>query len=89
MGWANSDNSLFIANPTLITNSRLARTGWRRSAEIMHRESKNTDVTFLGLKLPEEDGLNEYAESLFQIARGNSSFIFVRNAGPYRGKLIS
>jgi amino acid transporter len=58
-------------------------------AEIMNRESQNTDVTFLGLKLPEEDDLDGYAESLFRMAKGNSSFIFVRNASPYRGKLIS
>lgn len=71
------------AEPNLIINNE--KLGF---AEIMYRESKNTDVTFLGLKLPEEDGLHEYADSLFQIARGSSSFIFVRNASPYRGKLI-
>ena len=72
------------AEPDLIVNDE--ELGF---AEIMSRESKNTDVTFLGLKLPEEDGLDEYADSLFEMARGNSSFIFVRNASPYRGKLIS
>jgi hypothetical protein len=72
------------AEPDLIVNNE--DLGF---AEIMNRESKNTDVSFLGLKLPEEDGLEEYAESLFEMARGNSSFIFVRNASPYRGKLIS
>ena len=58
-------------------------------AEILSRESRDTDVTFLGLKLPEEEGLDDYADILFNIARGNSSFIFVRNASQYRGKLIS
>jgi hypothetical protein len=72
------------AKPDLIVNNE-----GLDFAEIMNRESKNTDVTFLGLKLPEEDGLEEYADSLFEMARGNSSFIFVRNASPYRGKLIS
>ena len=72
------------AKPDLIINNE--KLGF---AEIMNRESKNTDVTFLGLKLPEENELEEYADSLFQLARGNSSFIFVRNASPYRGKLIS
>lgn len=72
------------AEPDLIFNNEKLE-----FAEIMNRESKNTDVTFLGLKLPEEDGLKGYADSLFEMARGNSSFIFVRNASPYRGKLIS
>jgi len=47
------------AEPDLIINNE--KLGF---AEIMNRESKNTDVTFLGLKLPEEDGLNEYADTL-------------------------
>jgi len=58
-------------------------------SEILKRESVNTDVTFVGLKSPEEDEIKDYAENLFDLATGNSSFIFVRNASQYRGKLIS
>lgn len=72
------------AEPDLIINNE--KLGF---AEIMSRESKDTDVTFLGLKRLEEDELDGYADSLFNLAKGNSSFIFVRNASPYRGKLIS
>lgn len=58
-------------------------------SEILKRESVSTDVTFIGLKSLEEDEVEEYADSLFNLATGSSSFIFVRNASQYRGKLIS
>ena len=57
--------------------------------QLIHRESKDTDVVFLGLKMPEDGEVEEYSERLFKLAVGSSSFIMVRNAGPYRGKLIS
>ncbi|MFC1838865.1 amino acid permease [Thermodesulfobacteriota bacterium] len=72
------------AEPDIIINSEKLE-----FAEIVHKESVNSDVTFLGMRLPEEDRLKEYAETLFKVAKGNSSFIFVRNASQYRGKLIS
>ena len=72
------------AEPDIIINSEKLE-----FAEIVHKESASSDVTFLGMRLPEEDGLKEYAETLFKVAKGNSSFIFVRNASQYRGKLIS
>jgi hypothetical protein len=72
------------AEPDIIINNE--KLGF---AEIVKRESINSDVTFLGLKLPEEGDIEEHAETLFNLATGNSSFIFVRNASQYRGKLIS
>jgi len=58
-------------------------------AETMHQESKNTDVVFLGLKMPEDDEVEGYAQTLLELAVGPATYIMVRNAGPYRGKLIS
>ena len=72
------------AEPDLIVNNENLE-----FSEIMQKESLNTDVTFIGLKSPEEDEIEEYAKSLFDLATGTSSFIFVRNASQYRGKLIS
>jgi hypothetical protein len=57
--------------------------------DTMHQASKNTDVVFLGLKMPKDDEMEEYAGTLFDLATGPSSCIMVRNAGPYRGELIS
>ena len=58
-------------------------------AETMHRESEDTDVVFLGLTMPEDEEIEAYAGKLLELAAGPSSYIMVRNAGPYRGKLIS
>jgi len=57
-------------------------------AETMQQESRNTDVVFLGLKMPGDDEIEEYAGRLLELAVGPVSYIMVRNAGPYRGKLI-
>jgi hypothetical protein len=58
-------------------------------AETMHRESEDTDVVFLGLTMPKDEEIEEYAGRLLELAAGPSSYIMVRNAGPYRGKLIA
>ncbi|MFC1824509.1 hypothetical protein ACFL9T_17525 [Thermodesulfobacteriota bacterium] len=58
-------------------------------AQTMHQESQDTDVVFLGLKMPADDEIEGYAQTLLELAVGSASHIMVRNAGPYRGKLIS
>ena len=58
-------------------------------AQTMRQESRDTDVVFLGLKMPAEDEVEEYAQTLLDLATGPVSYIFVRNTGPYRGQLIS
>jgi amino acid transporter len=58
-------------------------------AQTMHQESKNTDVIFLGLKLPEDDEVESYARTLIDLAVGPACYIMVLNTGPYRGELIS
>ena len=56
--------------------------------EVMHRASREADVAFLGLKLPEPNEDLAYAKSLMETARGFRSAIFVRNSGPFRGELL-
>ena len=56
--------------------------------EVMHRASREADVVFLGLKLPEPNEDLAYAKSLMETARGFRSAIFVRNSGPFRGELL-
>ena len=58
-------------------------------AQTMHQESKETDLVFLGLKMPKEQEIEAYARTLLELAVGQASYIMVRNAGPYRGKLIT
>ncbi len=58
-------------------------------SQTMHEKSKDTDVVFLGLKMPKEDEIGTYAQTLLKLAVGPASYILVRNTGPYRGKLIS
>jgi hypothetical protein len=56
--------------------------------ELMHKASRDADVVFLGLRVPEPEEDLAYAESLMETARGFRSAIFVRNSGPFRGKLL-
>ena len=58
-------------------------------AQTMHLESKDTDLVFLGLKMPTEKEIESYAQTLLELAVGPLSYIMVQNAGPYRGMLIT
>jgi len=60
----------------------------KRFAQTMHQESRETDVVFLGLKMPSVDEVESYARTLLDLAVGPSIHIMVRNASPYSGKLI-
>jgi len=55
----------------------------------MHRASRDADLVFLGLKIPEPGEEEEYAARLQEMAAGFSATIFVRHAGPFAGKLIA
>ena len=57
-------------------------------ADIIHRESRDADVVFLGLMEPEEGAEAEYADRLVELAEGLRTTIFVRNAGEFAGNLI-
>ncbi|MCK4980383.1 MAG: hypothetical protein KAS62_08295, partial [Candidatus Delongbacteria bacterium] len=56
--------------------------------ELMHRSSKDADIVFLGLSLPELSSEIEFAERLDRLVMGFKSTILVRNAQSSEGKLI-
>ncbi|MCK5760362.1 MAG: hypothetical protein KAH33_03655, partial [Candidatus Delongbacteria bacterium] len=56
--------------------------------ELMHRSSKDADIVFLGLSLPELSSDIEFAERLDRLVMGFNSTILVKNAQLTEGKLI-
>lgn len=56
--------------------------------DIMHNSSKDADIVFLGLALPEKGSEEEFAENLDKLVVGFKSTILVRNAESTQGKLI-
>lgn len=66
----------------------LVKTPEQSFVDVMHANTKDTDVAFLGLKdsLPGTEG--EYAQWLNEVAQGFPTTIFVHNAGEFAGHLI-
>ncbi len=56
--------------------------------DIMHNSSKDADIVFLGLALPEKNSEEEFAENLDKLVVGFKSTILVRNAESTQGELI-
>lgn len=56
--------------------------------DIMHHSSKDADIVFLGLGLPEKNSEEEFAENLDELVVGFKSTILVRNAESTHGELI-
>jgi amino acid transporter len=56
--------------------------------EIIRQNSRDADIAFIGLKIPEPGSEVDYAERLITIANELSTVIFVRNAGKFAGSLI-
>lgn len=56
--------------------------------EIMEEQSRDADLVFLGLNLPDQSGINTYAETLFHMGKRFRNVVFVRNAGKFAGQLI-
>jgi len=56
--------------------------------ELMHRSSKDADIVFIGLALPELSNEIEFAESLDKLVSGFNSTILVRNVESTEGELI-
>lgn len=56
--------------------------------EIMHRESRNADIVFLGMMDPQPGDEPSYAGRLVDLASGLNTTVFVRNAGEFAGHLI-
>ena len=57
-------------------------------SDVMQIASKDADVVFLGLMIPEAGQERAYAERLLQLAGGFPTTIFVRNAGKFAGELL-
>jgi hypothetical protein len=60
----------------------------RSVKEIIHEESANTDLVFLGLATPPKGEEDEYAQRLIEMAEGLSTFFFVKNASLFVGELV-
>jgi hypothetical protein len=58
-------------------------------AEIIHSESANADIVFLGLQDPKPGTEAAYAKRLEKLASGLNTAVFVRSAGQFAGKLLS
>jgi hypothetical protein len=56
--------------------------------DVMHEASADTDLVFLGLKVPEPGDELSYAEGLERLAAGFKMAIFVRNGEPYAGQML-
>jgi hypothetical protein len=56
--------------------------------ELMHKSSKDADIVFVGLGLPEMNREIEFAENLDKLVIGFKSTILVRNAESTEGELI-
>ena len=80
---------------TLISDSRISAESdvilnkeKKDVTELMHRTSKNANIVFLGLALPESGSEIEYAEKLDKLVSGFKAAILVRNVEFSAGKLI-
>ena len=60
----------------------------RTVREIIHHESAEADLVFLGLNLPEPDAMESYAERLSDLSGPLRSVFFVKNSSLFVGKLI-
>jgi amino acid transporter len=56
--------------------------------DVIHEESADADVVFLGLMHPDAGTEAAYARRLEQLAEGLNTIVFVRSAGEFAGKLI-
>ena len=54
----------------------------------MESKSRDADLVFLGLNIPDQSGINAYAETLFHLGKRFNNVVFVRNAGKFAGELI-
>ncbi len=58
------------------------------AVDLMHKSSKDADLVFLGLALPEKNNVEGFAENLDKLVVGFKSTILVRNAESTQGELI-
>ena len=56
--------------------------------DLMHNSSKDADIVFIGLALPEKNSKKEFADNIDKLVAGFKSTILVRNAESTQGELI-
>ena len=56
--------------------------------QVMHAASREADLVFLGLKVPEPGDEAEYAHRLNELAGGFPTAVFVRNGEPFAGDML-
>lgn len=66
------------AEPLIIVNDPK-----RPITEVIRETSAETDLTILGLAMPDEDEVEAYAERVYLLAESAGSVLFVRNAETY------
>ena len=57
-------------------------------ADVIHEQSSDADVVFLGLRDPEPGNEEEYARRMEELTAGLNTTLFVHSAGSFAGKLI-
>ena len=63
--------------------------GERQSArDIIHAESRDTDVVFLGMREPAPGDEREYAERMRLLVEGLPTVVFVKNSSFLAGRLV-
>ena len=60
----------------------------RSVKEIIHAESAEADIVFLGLDVPDDDKIGAYAERLADIGEPLRTVFYVKNASLFVGELI-
>jgi hypothetical protein len=60
----------------------------RTIADVIHSQSADADIVFLGLKDPDPGTETEYAGRLERLINGLNTTIFVRSAGRFAGQLL-
>ncbi len=56
--------------------------------DLIHEQSRDADIVFLGLREPEEGKEEEYAGRLLELVGELPTVILVRGAGPFAGQLL-
>jgi len=60
----------------------------KTAVEVMHAQSHDADVVFLGLRIPEPGTEAAYGDRLYELVQGFRTAILVRNGSPFAGELI-
>lgn len=78
-----------IASVRIIAEGEVIVNDSRASiAEVIRANSSQSDITFMGLMIPESGQEHEYSRKLTELSEGLQSVVYVRNASEFSGKLL-